>query len=68
MPDPDADKAAEMNVTAELHNQLTVLQEEMKNTMENLNVLLEERANKQHSLDVCLMNFVELYLKFILSF
>lgn len=55
-PDPEADKAAEMNVTTELHNQLTALQEEVKNIMENLNILLEERANRQHSLDVCFKN------------
>lgn len=57
LPDPKEGKAAELNLTAELHSQLTSVQDEMKNVMENVKILLEERDNRQHSFDVSSLYF-----------
>lgn len=60
--DPSEEKAAELNLKAELHGQLTAVKDQIKTVADSVTILLEERENRQNSFDVRIKLFV---LKFV---
>lgn len=52
MPESGDDKGPDLNMIAELHNQLISTQDEIKNLTDNMDILLQERGNRQVTFQV----------------